>query len=114
MNLPALPRPVPPRATSRGGATPASADRPSGHPATTPTPTAGGDHPVDPVEDEVARTADLVLKVHRLLERAEGLDREPDRTVRIARLAWALRHGQDALRRAATGPSGVPAPRRHA
>lgn len=111
MNLSALPHPVPPRATSRGGAAAPSPHRPSGGPSPAPAPTAGG---YDPVEDEVARTADLVLKVHRLLERAEGLDREPDRSVRIERLTWAVRHGQDALRRAANGPSAVPAPRRHA
>ena len=105
MDPSALPHPVPPRATSRGGAAGPSPQRPSGGPL--PVPTAGS---YDPVEDEVARTADLVLKVHRLLERAEGLDREPDRSVRIERLTWAVRHGQDALRRAASGATAVPGP----
>ena len=63
----------------------------------------------DRVEDEVARTADLVLKSHRLLERAEGRDAQPDRAARMARLAWVLEHGQVALRRAAG--DGVPGPR---
>lgn len=64
------------------------------------------------VEVQVARTADLVLKVARLLERAEGLERAPERTARMARLAWVVQHGQVALRRAAgPGLSPVPQPR---
>ena len=61
------------------------------------------------VEVEVARTADLVLKVHRLLEQAEGLEQAPERTARIARLAWVVEHGQLALFRAAA--EAVPQPR---
>lgn len=53
------------------------------------------------IEDQVARTADLVLKVHRLLERAEGLEAQPERTARMARLSAVVEHGQGALRRAA-------------
>ena len=65
------------------------------------------------LEDEVARTADLVLKVHRLLERAEVLEAQPERTARMARLSAVVEHGQVALRRAAgaavdTAVDGVP------
>ena len=67
------------------------------------------------VEAQVARTADLVLKVHRLLERAQGLEAQPERTARMARLSAVLEHGQVALRRAVeqsgTGADSVPRPR---
>ena len=65
------------------------------------------------VEVEVARTADLVLKVARLLERAEAREQAPARTARMARLSWVVEHGQVALQRAADRASGdvVPQPR---
>lgn len=69
-------------------------------------------------ELQVARTADLVLKVHRLLERAQQREAEPERAARMARLAWVVEHGQVALRRAAEhradappGDVAVPGPR---
>ena len=67
------------------------------------------------IEDQVARTADLVLKVHRLLERAQGLEAQPERAARMARLSAVLEHGQGALRRAVesaeTAGDSVPRPR---
>ena len=89
-----------PKALARAGAAPAR-----------PVPTPDG---YARVEDEVARTADLVLKVHRLLERARGLEAEPDRAARMARLAWVVEHGQVALRRAAGPPDPFPRPRAQA
>ena len=65
------------------------------------------------VEVEVARTADLVLKVARLLERSQGREQAPERTARIARMSWVVEHGQVALQRAADDAAGdaVPQPR---
>ena len=83
----------------------------AGSPPPRPAPVAPDDYAA--VEVEVARTADLVLKVHRLLEQAEGLEQAPERAARIARLAWVVEHGRVALRRAAAEPAGdaVPQPR---
>jgi len=72
----------------------AAAGAPAGAPALRP----GGDAGL---ELQVARTADLVLKLHRLLERAQRREVEPERAARMARLARVVEQGQVALRRAA-------------
>ena len=66
------------------------------------------------VEHDVARTADLVLKVHRLLEQAGARESEPSRDLRIARLTWVVERGRAALVDATGGDAAVvalPSPR---
>ncbi len=53
------------------------------------------------MELQVARLADLMLKVDRLLLRARARDQDPGRGERMARMTWVLEHGRAAVLRVA-------------